>query len=422
MGRGRGGLPAAWRPAFLNAPRARGRNRSQEVVIHAPEAWVLRSGATAGSHDGGPGGALCRDRFPFGPLEEGEALVEPILGSWEANMDHALTRSPIDVCSSRGEDSVVLGNLGVVRVLDVHRGGRDLPVREGDLCLLMPFGKRDRYDYAELAYAYDCPGTIGLLARRTKLDARLLLTVPDGTAYSLAQWATYGRYFTAWDNWHKAYGCWRTQVADDDPAGHLVFGWGGGVAFAELLLARRAGFRVAMTAGSDERLAFLRENGIIPVDRRRFPDLSLPGPRERADRDLHRRRRTSVKGFLELVDDLSEGHGASIFVDNIGEPLYDVTLAALAREGVVTTCGWKAGMRVSHLRGAESISRHIHVNTHVWRLPDSPGIRDFMEAEGWIAPKGSDVIYDFDQVPELADDYANGRIGSYFPLYRVNPL
>ncbi|GHA20870.1 zinc-binding dehydrogenase [Streptomyces tauricus] len=375
-----------------------------------------------GPHDGSPGGALRRDRFTFGPLEEGEALVEPILGSWEANMDHALTRSPIDVCSSRGEDAVVLGNLGVVRVLKVNAGSRDVRVREGDLCLLLPFGKIDRFGYAELAYAYDAPGTIGLLTKRTKLDARLLLPVPDGTAYSLPQWTTYGRYFTAWDNWQKAYGCWRTQVADDDPANHLVFGWGGGVAFAELKLAQRAGFRVAMTAGSDERVAFLRENGITAVDRRQFPDLSLPTRRERTDRDRSQRRRKSAEAFLTLVNDLSDGHGAAIFVDNIGEPLYDITLTALAREGVVTTCGWKAGMRVSHLRGAESISRHLHVNTHVWRLPDSRGIRDFMEAEGWVAPKGSDVVYNFDRVPELADDYANGRIGSYFPMYRVNPL
>ncbi|MGC0419782.1 zinc-binding alcohol dehydrogenase family protein [Embleya sp. AB8] len=376
----------------------------------------------SGPHTGGPGGALRRDRFAFGPLEEGEALVEPILGSWEANIDHALARSPIDVCSSRGEDVVVLGNLGVVRVLKVNAGSRDVRVREGDLCLLMPFGKLDRFDYAELAYAYDAPGTIGLLAKRTKLDARLLLPIPADTAYSLPQWASYGRYFTAWDNWHKAYGCWRMQVPDDDPANHLVFGWGGGVAFAELMLAKRAGFRVAMTAGSDERVAFLRDNGITPVDRRRFPALSLPTREERTDRDRHRRRRSSVEQFLGLVDELSDGHGVAVFVDNIGEPLYDVTLTALAREGVVTTCGWKAGMRLSHLRGAESIARHIMVNTHVWRMPDSPGIRDFQEAEGWIAPAGSDVIYDFDRVPELADDYANGRIGSYFPMYRVNPL
>ncbi len=398
------------------------RTRSQEVVIYSPEAWVLRSGAVSGPHDGGPGGALRRDHYTFGPLEEGEALVEPILGSWEANVDHALARSPIDVCSSRGEDAVVLGNLGVVRVLDVNAGGRDVRVREGDLCLLLPFGRLDRYEYAELAYAYDAPGTIGLLAKRSKMDARILLPIPDGTPYSLPQWATYGRYFTAWDNWHKAHACWRAQVPDDDPSNHLVFGWGGGVSFAELMLAKRAGFRVAMTAGSDDRVAFLRENGITPVDRRLYPDLSQPTRAQRTDRERHHRRRASVESLLHLVDELSDGHGVAIFVDNIGEPLYDVTLSALAREGVVTTCGWKAGMRLSYLRGAECISRHIHVNTHVWRLPDSPAIRDFQEAEGWIAPKGSDVIYDFDQVPRLADDYANGRISSYFPLYRVNPL
>ncbi|SEF52379.1 NADPH:quinone reductase [Actinacidiphila yanglinensis] len=375
-----------------------------------------------GAHVGGPGSALRHEPFTFGPLEEGEALVEPILGSWEANMDHALARTPIDVCSSRGEDAVVLGNLGVVRVLKVNGGGPEVRVREGDLCLLMPFGVLDRLGYAELAYAYDAPGTIGLLTKRSKLDARLLLPIPDGTPYGLPQWATYGRYFTAWDNWRKAYGCWRSQVGDDDPGKQLVFGWGGGVAFAELLLAQKAGFRVAMTAGSDERLAFLREHGIIPVDRRLFPALSLPTREQRADRERHAQRRTSTEAFLTLVNELSDGQGAAIFVDNIGEPLYDITLTALAREGVVTTCGWKAGMRVSHLRGAECISRHIHVNTHVWRIHDSREIRDFMESEGWIAPKESDTIYDFDRVPELAEDYLNGRIGSYFPMYRVNPL
>jgi NADPH:quinone reductase-like Zn-dependent oxidoreductase len=383
---------------------------------------VLRSGSLVGTLDGGPGSALQRDLFTFGPLEEGEALVEPILGSWEANIDHALARSPIDVCSSRGEDAVVLGNLGVVRVLKVNAGGRDVRVREGDLCLLLPFGVCDPYGYAELAYAYDAPNTIGLLTRQSKMDTRVLLPIPADTAYSLPQWATYGRYFTAWDNWQKAYGCWRTQIADDDPSGHLVFGWGGGVAFAELMLAKRAGFRVAMTAGSDERIAFLREHGIVPVDRRLYPDLSLPPRQARADRDRQARRRQSVDAFLGLVDELSDGKGVAVFVDNIGEPLYDVTVKSLARQGVVTTCGWKAGMRLSHLRGAECISRHIHVNTHVWRLPDSPEILEFQESSGWMAPKGSTVVYDFDEVPKLADDYAEGRIGSYFPLYSVNPV
>lgn len=393
------------------------------VNIYSADSWVLRSGSLAGETDGDRGRALQRDHFSFGPLEEGEALVEPILGSWEANIDHALARSPIDVCSTRGEDAIVLGNLGVVRVLKLgmSTGSRDRAVREGDLCLLMPFGVCDRYGYAELVHGYDAPLTIGLLAKRSKMSARILLPIPRDTRYSLARWATYGRYFTAWDNWHKASACWRTQVPDDDPADHLVFGWGGGVALAELTLARRAGFRVAMTAGSDERIALLRENGIVPVDRRHFPDLSVSPRQAGPDRERQARHHASTAQFQGVIDDLSDGRGVAIFVDNIGEPLYKATVRALAREGVITTCGWKAGMRISQLRGAECINRHIHVNTHVWRLPDSPVIRDFQDSAGWIAPEGCTVLYDFDHVPQLADDYANGRIGSYFPLYQVNP-
>jgi hypothetical protein len=186
---------------------------------------VLRSGSLTGRTGGDRGSALQREKFSFGPLEEGEALVEPMVGSWEANIDHALARSPIDVCSIRREEAVVLGNLGVVRVLTVHAGGQDRALRAGTLCLLMPFGRCDRYGYAELVHGYDAPHTIGLLARRSKVPSSLLLPIPDDTSYSLARWATYGRYFTAWDNWHKAVACWRSQVPDDDAADHLVFGW-----------------------------------------------------------------------------------------------------------------------------------------------------------------------------------------------------
>lgn len=348
-------------------------------------------------------------------------MVEPILGSWEANIDHALARWPIDVCSTRGEDTAILGNLGVVRVLDVNPDAHGSPVQVGDLCLLMPFGKLDRHGYAELVHGYDCPNTLGLLAKRSKMSTRLLLPIPTDTQYSLAQWATYGRYFTAWDNWNRALGCWRTQVPDDVPADHLVFGWGGGVSLAQLTLAKRDGFRVAMTAGSDERLEFLERQGIVAIDRRRFPHLEVT-QRRGADPESPLRHKESMDEFLRVIHGLSDGYGVSIFVDNIGEPLYKATVNGLARAGVITTCGWKAGMRISHLRGAACISRHIHVNTHVWRLSDSAAIRDFQESTGWMAPEESTVVYDFEQVPQLARDYASGRIRSYFPLYAVNPL
>jgi NADPH:quinone reductase-like Zn-dependent oxidoreductase len=284
------------------------------------DAWVLHSGAAAHGTLPAVRGTLIRESISLPALDEDEVLVEPIYGSWEANIDHALSRQPIDVCRARLEDSVILGSLGLVRVL--RSAGAARSVREGDLCIVMPFSKRDRCGYAELIYAYDAPGTMGILAKRTKVRADLLVPIPEGTSHSLPQWAAYARYFTAWDNWRVAYQCWLTQMAGRDPANELVFGWGGGVTRAELQLAQRAGFRVAMTASTDKRLSNLTECGITAVDRRRFPDLQQ-GPDSAHDDPARRRRyHASEAEFIKAIDELSDGLGVSIFVDNIGTPLY----------------------------------------------------------------------------------------------------
>jgi hypothetical protein len=89
---------------------------------------------------------------------------------------------------------------------------------------------------------------------------------------------------------------------------------------------------------------------------------------------------------------------------------------------VLTTVGWKQGMKTHDLRAIECIQRHLHVNTHVWRYGDSRLIRDYQEDTGWLPVIDPDAIYDFDEIPQLADDYAAGKIDSYFPIFRVNPV
>jgi NADPH:quinone reductase-like Zn-dependent oxidoreductase len=377
----------------------------------ATDAWILHRGPEPGSHP--VRGALQPEKLSLPEPEDDEALVEPLFASWEANLDHAISRQPIDVCHQRHEDQVVLGNLGVVRVLRQARDGNSPP--EGAVCLVMPFAKRDPSGYAELIYAYDAPHTIGLLAKRTKLRGDMLLPVPADTKYSLPQWTVYARYFTAWDNWRVARACWAVQMGEHALADNLVFGWGGGVTFAELALARRAGYRVAMTAGSDERLVFLGKHGITAVDRRLFPALAA----DTGDDQTHR---ASENAFLATIRELSDGLGVAIFIDNIGAPLYRTTLKSLARQGVLATVGWKHGMLTSVLRANECIKRHLHVHTHVWRYEDCPSIRDYMERTAWLPDVESLTSYTFDEVPRLAADYSAGRIDSYFPLLQVNPL
>ncbi len=378
------------------------------------DAWILRAGPEPTAGAAPEPGSLERAQVHLPDLADHEVLVEPLYGSWEANLNHAIARSPIDVCRQRGEDHVILGNAGLVRVLRPGAGVRDRT--EGELCLLMPFGQLDARGYVELAYAYDTPGTYGLLARRTKFPADVLLPLPENTRYPLHQWATYGRYFTAWDNWKVSYACWRSQLPDEDPAGHLVFGWGGGVALAELELARQAGFTVAMTASRDDRLRMLADRGIVGVDRREFANLAVDGRSPEA-KD---RRRTAQRAFLNRIGELSGGRGVSIFLDNIGGALWPTVTKALSRQGVVSTVGWKAGMDLSYKRASACIGRQLHVNTHVWRQQDCPQIRDFVESSGWLAESDRAGVYSFDDVPQLAADYAADKLDTYFPLYSVN--
>jgi NADPH:quinone reductase-like Zn-dependent oxidoreductase len=164
----------------------------------------------------------------------------------------------------------------------------------------------------------------------------------------------------------------------------------------------------------------MERHDITPVDRRLFPDLHFD-ERQAGDRDYRRRYRKSEETFLDLLGELSQGQGVAIFLDNIGGPVYRASTKALARQGVLATVGWKAGMRLWNLRASECIGRHLHVHTHVWRHGDTPRIRDYQERTGWVPPVDGEPVYSFDHIPDLATDFTSG-LDTYFPLYEVNPL
>lgn len=358
------------------------------------EAWVLPEGPIG--RDAGPG-ELALETIQIPDCTESEALVEPLYGSWEANMSHAISRSPVDICRQRGEKWVIVGNSGVVRVL--RPAASDRRLKEGDACLVMGIGKPDDFGYAERIYAYDMRKSYGLLTRRTKIGAAQLVPISDEGKYPLQRWSQCARYYSAWDNWKVAYGCWRTQMRDEDPADHLVFGWGGGVVVAELELARRSGFRVAMTVGSGQRAEFVSGLGITPVDRNLVRD--------------------SERTFFETIGRLSDGRGAAIFLDNIGGSLYPIVLRSLARQGVIATCGWKEGMKLNVTRASECIGRRLHVHTHCWNQADYPRVRDYQQDTGWLPEIDAASVYSFSDIPRLAGKYASGEERGYFPTYKV---
>jgi NADPH:quinone reductase-like Zn-dependent oxidoreductase len=384
------------------------------------QAWILDRRPPRGHGADGGRAALRLGTHEFAEPGDDEVLVEPILGCWEGNMSHALCRDPIDVCQARGEASVVLGNAGVVRVL---RPGREAAgLREGDLCLVFCNGVSDPSGYPLAIYAYDAPGTTGLLAKRTKLGARQLIPIPEGTRHGLAQWAAFSlRYVTAWANWKSAFGCWR--VLSDGPRDRepQVWGWGGGVALAEATLARRFGCAAALMSSDPDRLRLIGSLGLAPVDRRGFAGLAFDPARHDADPEYRDRYAEAERRFLETVRDGTHGDGVAIFVDLIGAPVFRATLKALARPGVVTTSGWKQGMRLSSVRALECLGWHTHVHTHYARYHEGVEAVRFAEETGWM-PRVDGHVCPWEGVARLGDDSARGGTRSYFPIYQVNPL
>lgn len=358
------------------------------------EAWVLHRG----EHAGLPA-RLVRETISFAAPGPDEVLARPLYGCWEGNMDHALRRAPVDICELRGEPWVVIGNAGVVEICEV--GSAVTAVAPGDRCIVFCNGTPDEHGYPTTILGYDCPGSMGCLAKRIKLKPHQLVRIPSASRHSLQAWAAFSlRYVTAWANWNVAWSCYRAQLPEVPPAEVLVCAWGGGVALGELELAQRAGCRTAMIASQPARLARLTQQGITAIDRRTFGEKTL-------EDDL-----------LRAVHALSAGRGASIFIDNIGAN-YRSTLKALARQGVIATSGWKRAMTYPTVRASECIARHIHVYTHYARHAEGVAAVAFAEQNSWL-PDLDGPTYSWDDIPRLADDYAAGKVDSYFPIYAVN--
>lgn len=377
------------------------------------EAWVLH----AGTSDAPERAELVREEFEFSDPGPEEVLAEPLYGCWEGNMGHALDRRPVDICKQRGEPRVVIGNAGVVRILAV---GKDVTtVKPGDNAILFCNGAWDKYGYPKKIFGFDAPGTIGLLARRTRLHQKQVIAVPDSSPEQLQRWAGFSlRYVTAWSNWRLALGTLRLQIPEDELPSPVVWGWGGGVSLAELHLARLQGCRAFQVSSSGPRQEMAEQLGITPIDRREFPELVWDEPRYKSDAVFREAYKASEKRFLEIVHELTQGEGVNVFLDYVGSPVIRATLKAMARQGILATAGWKEGMNLWFVRAIECIDRHQHIHTHYARYQEGVDAVAFAAKHDWL-PQVDQPVYEYDEIPKLAADYDAGRF-VYFPIYKVN--
>ena len=378
------------------------------------DAWVLYRG------DGPkPGPAqLVRETFEFDDIKDNEVLCQPLYGCWEGNMGHAIMRKPVDICAQRKEDKVVIGNAGVVKVLQC--GKNVTTVEPGQNAIIFCNGVEDRFGYPEKIMGYDAPGTMGVLSTKMKCTERQVIPVPDNTPHHLAQWAAFSlRYVTAWSNWVLAHGTFRLLVRWEELASPNVWGWGGGVTLGQLDLARRHGCKTVMLSGNEIRLKTIVKTGVTPLDRRQFGRLSFDARLYKSDPDYKQEYLTAERAFLAKIHEMTHGEMVHIFIDYVGGPVHRPTLKALAREGVITTAGWKEGMKLQNIRAIDCINRHQHIHTHYARYGQGCRAVAYTEPNGWM-PIIDDRIYTFDEIPELVDAYENGRVNC-FPCYSICP-
>ncbi|MFT6396910.1 MAG: NADPH:quinone reductase-like Zn-dependent oxidoreductase [Bradymonadia bacterium] len=382
-------------------------------MTHKTKAWVLHAG-----EKGNPQPTeLSFEDFEFDDISSEEVLVKPLYGCWEGNMGHALHRTPVDICLQRREERVVFGNAGVVEILDV---GSDVDtVRVGQKAILFCNGVWDKFGYPKKIFGYDAPGTIGMLALKTKVHQKQVIPIPEENTFDLVRWAAFSlRYVTAWSNFRLAYGTLRLQLTEHELPAPVVWGWGGGVSLGELHLARLQGCRAFQVSSRADRQEAARKLGITAIDRNEISDLMFDAKRYKTDPEYKARYKASEDRFLEIVEELTHGHGVNIFLDYVGSPVIRATLKAMARQGVLATAGWKEGMHLWFLRAVECIDRHQHIHTHYARYGEGVQAVQFAVANEWL-PEVDPKIYDYDEIPALAEAYNRGEF-TYFPCFRVN--
>ncbi len=153
----------------------------------------------------------------------------------------------------------------------------------------------------------------GGYATRVAVPAGQVMPVPSGvdlvTAAALPEVAG-----TVWSNVMMVAGL----GADDT---FLVHGGAGGIGTFAIQLGKAVGARVLTTGGSAEKLAFCAELG--------------------ADVTINYR----DQDFVEVVREVTDGHGADVILDNMGAAYLGRNVAALAVEGRLVVIGMQGGTK-----------------------------------------------------------------------------
>ena len=203
----------------------------------------------------------------------------------------------------------------------VELGAGVTSVKVGDVVMIEPGyssgdSPEDRAGHDHLAPDYSIRGehSDGLCCEFVALESRYLVPLPKGL--DPVQAAAAPLVFVT------AFGLvvFRGQVKQGETV--LVLGGASGVGSAAIQIAKSRGARVLATAGSDEKRDLCRELGAeAAIDHR-------------------------VETWGKEVKKLTGGKGADLVVEHVGPATWKTSMAVLARNGRLVTCGGTTGAAV----------------------------------------------------------------------------
>ena len=151
----------------------------------------------------------------------------------------------------------------------------------------------------------------GTHAELIALPAEYVYPLPDGLTFEQA--ASFPLVF------ETAYRMLVTRGGLQEGEWVFVWGIGGGVATAAMQVAKALGARVIVTSSSDEKLA-------------RAAELGVDATVNHAEADV-----------AAAVREATEGHGADIVVEHVGEATWKTSLQVAASGGRIAVCGATSG-------------------------------------------------------------------------------
>lgn len=235
---------------------------------------------------------------------------------------------------------------------------------------------------------------MGCWAEEVVMPARLVHPLPDKASF-LSAAVMLGNYGTV------DYAFRRAALSPGETV--VIHGAAGGVGLAAVEMAKRLGATVIATAGSDARLAAVKEHG--------------------ADYLVNYR----AESLAPRVKDITGGHGADVILDPVNGEIFTQSLKCIAPEGRIVVLGF-AGGDFANVASNILLVKEITVIGAVWGghitrnpevLRDELGVILKDLAEGLYRPH-IHAIYDFDNVSAALEEIAARRVIGKVAL--VSPL